>query len=246
MTGSSRAGRLWGVGVGPGDPELVTLKAHRVIQESGMVAWFAAVGRSSNARAAAAAHLVPGQRELELRYPVTTELTAGARYEQVMRGFYDEAAGRIGAVLDEGVDVAVLCEGDPLFYGSYMYLHNRLAHRYRSEVVPGVPAMLAAAAVLGTPLVCRDETLSVLPGVLPADELSRRLAEVDAAVVMKLGRHLATVRACVAAAGLLDRAWYVERATTPEQRTMPLADADPLSAPYFSVVVVPGPGAPTR
>ncbi|MDA8357294.1 MAG: precorrin-2 C(20)-methyltransferase [Actinomycetota bacterium] len=246
MTGRRAAGRLWGVGVGPGDPELVTLKAHRLIQESGAVAWFAATGRPSNARAAAASHVRPGQREMALYYPVTTELAAGARYERLLTGFYDEAADRITAVLDEGIDVAVLCEGDPLFYGSYMYLHNRLAGRYRSEVVPGVPSILAGAAVLGAPLVCRNETLSVLSGVLPGEELQRRLAAAEAAVVMKLGRNLGKVRSCVAAAGLLERAWYVERATMPEQRILPLAEADPARAPYFSIVVIPSAKAPTR
>lgn len=246
MTGSLAAGRLWGVGVGPGDPELLTLKAYRLIQESGAVAFFAAAGRPSNARAAAATHLRPGQRELALHYPVTTELAAGARYERLMTGFYDEAADRIAAILEEGIDVAVLCEGDPLFYGSYMYLHNRLGGRYRSEVVPGVPSMLAGAAVLGAPLVCRNEMLSVLSGVLPSEELNRRLVKAEAAVVMKLGRNLEKVRACVEAAGLLDRAWYVERATMPEQRILPLAEADPDRAPYFSIVVIPSAWAPTR
>ncbi len=246
MTGSDVAGRLWGVGVGPGDPELVTVKAHRIIGGSGAVAFFAAAGRPSHARAAAASHLRPGQRELALHYPVTTELTAGARYERLLTGFYDQAADRIAAVLAEGIDVAVLCEGDPLFYGSYMYLHNRLAGRYRSEVVPGVPSILAGAAVLGAPLVCRDEMLCVLSGVLPGEELQRRLAAAEAAVVMKLGRNLEKVRACVEAAGLLERAWYVERATMPEQRILPLAEADPARAPYFSIVVIPSAEAPTR
>ncbi|MHB1582232.1 MAG: precorrin-2 C(20)-methyltransferase [Acidimicrobiales bacterium] len=246
MTRRRASGRLWGVGVGPGDPELVTVKAHRIIGDSGAVAFFAAAGRPSNARAAAASHLRPGQRELALSYPVTTELAAGARYELVLTGFYDEAADRIAAVLDEGIDVAVLCEGDPLFYGSYMYLHNRLAGRYRSEVVPGVPSILAGAAVLGAPLVCRNEMLCVLSGVLPGEELQRRLAAAEAAVVMKLGRNLQKVRDCVEAAGLLERAWYVERATMPEQRILPLAEADPSLAPYFSIVVIPSAEAPTR
>jgi len=246
VTERRAGGRLWGVGVGPGDPELVTVKAHRLIQSSGAVAFFAAAGRPSNARAAAASHLRPGQRELALRYPVTTELAAGARYERLLTGFYDEAADRIAVVLDEGIDVAVLCEGDPLFYGSYMYLHNRLASRYRSEVVPGVPSIVAGAAVLGAPLVCRNETLSVLSGVLPGEELKRRLVAAEAAVVMKLGRNLQKVRSCVEAAGLLERAWYVERATMPEQRILPLVEADPACAPYFSIVVIPSAEAPTR
>jgi len=246
MTDARACGRLWGIGVGPGDPELVTVKAHRLIQGSGAVAWFAAIGRPSNARATVASALRQGQRELALYYPVTTEVAAGGSYERLLSGFYDEAADRIAAVLDEGVDVAVLCEGDPFFYGSYMYLHNRLASRYRSEVVPGVPSILAGAAVLGSPLVCRNEVLAVLSGVSPGEELTRRLSEADAAVVMKLGRNLEKVRASVEAAGLLNRAWYVERATMPEQRILPLANADAARAPYFSIVIIPSAEAPTR
>ncbi|HLI43991.1 MAG TPA: precorrin-2 C(20)-methyltransferase [Acidimicrobiales bacterium] len=246
MTGARAPGRLFGVGVGPGDPELVTVKARRVIRQAQAVAFFAAPGRPSNARAAAAGHLRPGQRELPLCYPVTTELAAGARYERLLSAFYDEAAGEVAALLDEGADVAVLCEGDPFFYGSYMYLHTRLSERYPSEVVPGVPSILAGAAVLGAPLVSRDETLSVLSGVLPAAELERRLAGADAAVVVKVGRNLAKVRSCVEAAGLLDRAFYVERATLEGQRVAPLAGAGATEAPYFSMVVIPSAGAPRR
>jgi precorrin-2/cobalt-factor-2 C20-methyltransferase len=240
------AGSLWGVGVGPGDPELLTVKAARRIAAAGTVAWFGARGRSSNARAAAAPYLLPGQRELELRYPVTTEIGPGLRYERELGEFYDRAAARIAEILDDGTDVAVLCEGDPMLYGSYMYLHTRLASRYRTEVVPGVASVLAATALLGVPLVSRDETLSVLCGTLSGEDLARRLADADAAVVMKLGRNLGKVRASVEAAGLLPRAVYVERATMPGQRVCPLVDADPDLAPYFSLVVIPGETAPTR
>ncbi|MCU4186275.1 precorrin-2 C(20)-methyltransferase [Acidiferrimicrobium sp. IK] len=240
-------GRLWGLGVGPGDPELVTLKAYRILRDADVVAWFAATGRESNARRAVAVHLRPGQEELPLIYPVTTEtLPAEVSYEGLLAKFYDEAAASIGALLDDGRDVAVLCEGDPLFYGSYMYLHNRLAAYYDHEVVPGVPSMLAGAAVLGTPLVSLNEMLTVLSGVLPADELYRRLVSADAVVIMKLGRNLAKVRDCVERAGLLARAWYVERATMEAQRVLPLADADAARAPYFSLVVIPSATAPGR
>ncbi len=240
-------GRLWGLGVGPGDPELVTLKAYRLLRRADVVAWFAATARESNARRAVAVHLRPGQDELPLIYPVTTEqLPAHVSYEALLVKFYDEAAARIGAVLDTGRDVAVLCEGDPLFYGSYMYLHNRLAGYYEHEVVPGVPSMLAGAAVLGAPLVSLNEVLSVLSGVLPAEELHRRLLGADAVVIMKLGRNLSKVRDCVERAGLLPRAWYVERATMDAQRVLPLADADPTEAPYFSLVVIPSATAPQR
>jgi precorrin-2/cobalt-factor-2 C20-methyltransferase len=240
-------GRLIGLGVGPGDPELITLKALRYLQSADVVAWFAANGRTSNARTAAAPHLPAGVPELALRYPVTTEaLPADVSYEALLADFYDASAKTIAEQLDGGHHVAVLCEGDPLFYGSYMYLHNRLASRYESVVVPGVPSMLASAAVLGAPLVCLNEALTVLSGVLPADELTDRLRSSEAAVVMKLGRNLAKVRAAVSEAGLLDRAWYVERATMEAQRVARLADADASTAPYFSMVVIPSAAAALR
>jgi precorrin-2/cobalt-factor-2 C20-methyltransferase len=247
MTNPGPAGSLFGVGVGPGDPELLTLKAFRILRACPAVAYFAAVGRESNARRVVAGYLDADQHELRLEYPVTTEtLPDGVSYETLIVDFYDEAAKRIAETLDAGIDVAVLCEGDPLFYGSYMYMHNRLADRYDTVVVPGVPSMVAAAAVLGAPLVCRDEMLCVLSGVLPGDELERRLRSGGAAVIMKLGRNLAKVRDAVERAGLLDHAHYVERATMDSQRVMPLAEADPTTAPYFSMVVIPSPTAPTR
>lgn len=240
-------GRLWGLGVGPGDPELVTLKAYRLLQRADVVAWFSAAGRESNARRTVAPHLRPEHQELALTYPVTTEvLPADVSYDGLLAKFYDESAASVGVLLDAGRDVAVLCEGDPLFYGSYMYLHNRLAPYYEHEVVPGVPAMLAGAAVLGTPLVSLNEMLSVISGVLPAEELYHRLVAGDAVVIMKLGRHLSKVRGCVERAGLLERAWYVERATMDTQRVLRLADADAVRAPYFSLVVIPSATAAER
>ena len=180
-------------------------------------------------------------------YPLTTEEPpAGTSYEALLVDFYDEAAKTIAEVLDGGTDVAVVCEGDPLFYGSYMYLHHRLEGRYPVEVVPGVTAMVAGAAALGAPLACRDEVLTVLSGVLPTDELERRLRAADVAVVMKLGRNLVRVREAVERAGLLDRARYVERVTMQHQRILPLADVDPTTSPYFSMVLIPSATATLR
>lgn len=247
MSTSSAPGRLFGVGVGPGDPELLTLKAARLVDAAPVVAYFAAAGRESNARRVVAGRLTPRHRELRLEYPVTTEvLPPEVSYETLLIDFYDESAKRIAEILDTGADVVVVGEGDPLFYGSYMYLHTRLSERYPTEVVPGVTSMAAGAAAIGAPLVCRDEVLCTLSAVLPADELERRLGAADAAVVMKVGRNLAKVRDAVERAGLLAHATYVERATMAEERTCPLAEADPAGAPYFSMVVIPSRTAPTR
>lgn len=234
-------GRLLGLGVGPGDPELVTLKALRLLREAPVVGYFVAKGKRGNAFGIIEAHLQPEQILLPLVYPVTTEaLPAPLSYEQVISDFYDEASVQVAEHLDAGRDVAVICEGDPFFYGSYMYLHDRLAQRYEAEVIPGVCSMLGGASVLGAPLVYRNQSLSVLSGVLPAEELKRRLADADAAVIMKLGRNFPKVREVLAELGLDGRALYVERATMANQKIVPLDQVDPQSSPYFSLIIVPG------
>ena len=232
-------GRCFGVGVGPGDPELLTVKALRVVDECRVVASFSAVDRTSNARRVVETHLRTDHVELPLVYPLTTEPVDRDEYEARLVDFYDESAKRIAEHLDGGSDVAVLCEGDPFFYGSYMYLHARLAPRYVTEVVPGVSSALAGAASIRAPLVAGNETLVVLSGVLDVDELECRLRDAGAAVVMKVGRNLTKVREAVTRAGLLDRAHYVEWSTHARQRTLPLSETDGVTAPYFSMVVVP-------
>jgi precorrin-2 C20-methyltransferase/precorrin-3B C17-methyltransferase len=179
----------------------------------------------------------------ELRdYPVTTETTDHpGGYQGAIDEFYAAAAARLAAHLDAGRDVVVLAEGDPFFYGSYMHMHKRLAHRYPTEVVPGVTSVSGAAAAVGRPLVERDEVLTVLPGTLPADELAEWLATTDSAAVLKLGRTFPAVREAFDRAGVLDRALYVERASTQRQRCAPLADVDPATVPYFSLALLPSP-----
>jgi precorrin-2 C20-methyltransferase/precorrin-3B C17-methyltransferase len=241
-TPSPAPGRLYGVGVGPGDPELVTLKAQRLIAAADVVA-FPIARRSTTggvARTIAAPHLTPGVIEVPMVYPVTVEDTDHpGGYEAAIVDFYDASAAELAAHLDAGRDVVVLCEGDPFFYGSYMYLHDRLAHRYVTEVVPGITSFSAASASAGTPLVKRDDILTILPGTLPPDVLATRLRTADAAVVMKLGRTFGAVRDAAAAAGVAGRATYVERASSPRERTAPLLDVDAATVPYMSLVLVP-------
>jgi len=240
-------GTLFGVGLGPGDPELVTVKAARVIGEADVVAYHSARHGRSIARRIAEPYLRPGQIEEHLVYPVTTGATDHpGGYNGAMEDFYVEAAARIAAHLDAGRDVALLAEGDPLFYSSYMHLHTRLTERFDAVIVPGVTSVSAASAAIGTPLVTGDEVLSVLPGTLPVAELARRLADTDAAVVMKLGRTYRQVREALSMAGRLNEAIYVERASSNAQRVMPAADVDDTQVPYFSVAVVPGDGRTTR
>jgi precorrin-2 C20-methyltransferase/precorrin-3B C17-methyltransferase len=229
------------VGVGPGDPELVTVKAARLIAGADVVAYHAARHGRSIARRIAEPWLRGDQIEEALVYPVTTEATDHpGGYQGAIDAFYADAAARLAAHLDAGRDVVLLAEGDPLFYGSYMHMHKRLTPRFRAVVVPGVTSVSAASAALGRPLVERDEVLTVLPGTLPRDELARRLAATDSAAVMKLGRTFDTVRGALADAGRLADAHYVERATTDGERTAALADVDAADVPYFSIAIVPG------
>jgi precorrin-2/cobalt-factor-2 C20-methyltransferase len=235
------SGRLIGVGVGPGDPELLTLKAMRVLAEADVVAHFAKAGNAGNARRIVNGHLRAGVEELALLYPVTTELPKHCEeYGKAIRAFYDQSAAAVARHLDAGRTVAILSEGDPLFYGSYMHLHVRLAPRYRAEIVPGVTAMSGCWSLAGAPIAQGDDVFVVLPATLSEIELERRFADADAAVVMKLGRHLEKVRRVLTRTGRLSRAIYVERGTTTDAVTMRLEDKHDDDAPYFSVILVPG------
>lgn len=235
------SGRFHGVGVGPGDPELITLKAARLISEADVVAYHAGAGKSSNARRIAAGLIPDTAIEEKLTYPVTTGTTDHpGGYTGALSDFYADSAQRLAAHLDAGRDVVLLAEGDPLFYGSYMYMHDRLAERYPTEIVPGIPAFAAATSTAESPLARQTDVLTVLPGTLPEPELARRLAETDAAVVMKLGRTFPAVRRALEAAGRLEHAVYVERASMTEERRLPVAEVDPATVPYFSVILVTG------
>ena len=235
------SGRLIGVGVGPGDPGLLTLKALHALTEADVVAHFAKAGHESHARAIVAAHLPAGTTELPLLYPVTTEHPKDtACYRDAIRAFYDASAAAIAAHLDAGRTVAVIAEGDPLFYGSYMHLHVRLSPRYPTEIIAGVTGMAGCWSAAGAPIAQGDDVFMVLPATLPENELTRRLADSDAAVVMKLGRHLPKVRRALDKTGRLDRAIYVERGTMVDAAMMRLADKPDDAAPYFAMVLVPG------
>ena len=234
-------GHLYGVGVGPGDPELITIKAAKLIKSANVIAYHSGTAGRSIARTIARSLISEDAIEELLIYPVTTGKTDHPLgYYGAVNDFYDESAERLSKHLDAGRSVVVLAEGDPLFYSSYMYLHDRLAPRFPSEIVPGVTSLAAAATALQTPLARHEDILAVLPGTLPVAELARRLIDVDAAAIMKLGRTFAGVQEALRRSGRLDEAMYVERATTGEQRILPVTEVDAAAVPYFSMVVVPG------
>ena len=234
-------GCLYGVGVGPGDPELLTLKAARLIGAADVVAFHAGRGKESNARRIAADLISAFATEERLEYPVTTGTTDHPDgYAGAIADFYERSAERLASHLAAGRDVVLLSEGDPLFYGSFMYMHDRLSPLFPTEIVPGIPAFAAATAAAATPLVRQTDVLTVLPGTLPEPELARRLADTDGAIIMKLGRNFPSVRRALEAAGRLDGAVYVERASTDAEAHHPVSEVDPDSVPYFSLIVVPG------
>jgi precorrin-2/cobalt-factor-2 C20-methyltransferase len=235
------AGKLLGVGVGPGDPELLTFKAMRALGEADVVAHFAKAGNASHSRAIVERHLRPGVTELPLYYPVTTELpSCSDGYRDSLRDFYDGAAATIAAHLEAGRVVAVIAEGDPLFYGSYMHLHTRLAPRYPTEIVAGVTGMSGCWSAAGMPMAQGNDVFCVLPATLPEAELERRLADANAVVVMKVGRHLPKLRRALGRSGRLPRAIYVERGTMADAQMIPLAAKPDDEAPYFAIVLIPG------
>ena len=240
---SQTTGTLYGVGMGPGDPDYLTVKAMRVLERAPVLVHFCKQGKRGNARTIADAVLRDPAREFPLAYPYTTELPPDhPDYVAALAGFYDEASDRLAAHLTAGRDVAILSEGDPFFYGSFMHLWRRLKDRFPVEVIPGVTGMSGCWTRAGTPITWGDDVLTILPATLPRAALVERLKGTDAAVIMKLGRHLPKVRGVLAETGFLDRAVYVERGTMAGERVIPLAQKPDDSAPYFSMVLVPGEG----
>jgi precorrin-2/cobalt-factor-2 C20-methyltransferase len=243
MTVVRPTGRLYGIGLGPGDPELLTVKAVRLIQAAAVVGYFAKAGRRGNAREIVDRWMTGKAEELPLLYPMTTEHAFDSPvYVSVLAAFYENAVAAISAHLDAGRDVALLSEGDPLFYGSFMHLYVRLRRLYPVTLVPGVMGMAGCWGAAGEPMTWGDDTLLVLPGTLPLAALIAGLRSSDAAVIMKLGRNFGKARLAVQEAGLLDRAIYVERGTMANEVVMALAEKTEGDAPYFSLILIPGQG----
>jgi len=243
IMGAAERGMLYGIGVGPGDARLMTLRAAGLIRTVDMLAYFAKAGNESNARRVAAPLIGPGRKEMPLLYPVTTELpVADPGYKQQIRDFYADAAGLIAERLRAGESVGLLAEGDPFFYGSFMHMWRRLAADFPVEVVPGVTGFSGCSSRARAPLTWGDDVLTVLPGTLDEATLLRRLLETDAAVIIKIGHNIPKVRRAITAANLIDRAIYIERGSMPGERIAPLAEVVDETAPYFSMILIPGQG----
>lgn len=224
------SGTLYGLGVGPGDPELLTLKAARILQAAKIVAYPAPDSGESFARSIVADHIAADALEFPIVVPM--------RPDKFPHEIYENAAREIAAHLRAGDDVAVLCEGDPFFYGSFMYLYDLLVEEFYCVVVPGVSSLTACAASAGRPLAGRNSLLTVIPGPLDDEMIAVQLRSCNAAAIMKVGRHFSRLRALIAAEGLMSAAIYVERATLGEERVLPLAEVPEDRAPYFSMILI--------
>ncbi len=230
------------IGLGPGDPDLMSLRAHRLLTGAAQVAYFRKPGRKGQARRIVEGMLAEGAQEHPMEYPVTTEIAFDSpEYNRLLAGFYDDWADRLAA-LAQTQDVIVLCEGDPFFYGSFMHLHTRLQTRARVEITPGITGMSGCWTATGLPVTWGDDVLTVLMATLPEAELARRAGDSDALVIMKTGRNLPKVRRALAAAGRLDDAWLVVRGTMADESVARLAAVDPDDCPYFAIVIVHGRG----
>lgn len=235
-------GKVICAGLGPGDPELMSVKSDRVIRGARHLAYFRKKGRAGQARTIVKDMLRDDVIEYPMEYPVTTELHFGSEeYKQLMIDFYAEWANKLDALARDH-EVVVLCEGDPFFYGSFMHLHTRLQGRADVEVLPAIPGMVGCWNALDTPFTWGDDVMTVLMATLPEEDLVSHMARADALVVMKTGRNLPTVRRALAATGRLDDAWLVEKGTMPGQRVAKLVDVDDADCPYFAIVLVHGQG----
>ena len=236
-------GTIYGVGLGPGDPDLMSVRADRLLRNAKHVAFFRKPGRSGQARKIVNGMIPEGAIEFPMEYPVTTEIpVTDPRYNELLAAFYEDCTKHLRALSEQGEDVVVLCEGDPFFYGSFMHLYSRLREDAPVEVVPAITGMSGAWTATGDPITWGDDVLTVLVGTLPEDTLAERMAQTDALVVMKIGRNIDKVKRALKTAGLYDRAWIVEYAQMPNQTVTKLSEACKKITPYFSIIVVHGQG----
>lgn len=236
-------GKIYGLGLGPGDPDLMSVKTHRLLTNARHVAFFRKKGRTGQARKMVDGLIPEGAIEFPMEYPVTTEIpVTDPRYNELLSAFYAEVSVHLRSLAEAGEDVVVLCEGDPFFYGSFMHLYTRLESLVDVEVVPAITGMSGAWTATGAPITWGDDVLTVLMGTLEEKDLVRHMDDTDALVVMKIGRNFDKVVRALKVAGKFDDAWIVQFATMPNQTVTKLSEMTDKVTPYFSIIVVHGQG----
>lgn len=236
------AGTIYGVGLGPGAQDLMSVRADRLVRNARHVAFFRKAGRKGQARAIVEGMLHADAVEFPMEYPVTTEIpVSDPRYNALLSAFYTQCTDHLRALAAGGADVVVLCEGDPFFYGSFMHIYTRLKDAVPVDVVPAITGMSGAWTATGQPITWGDDVLTVLMATLPEDVLAEKIAATDALVVMKIGRNLPKLKRALDRAGRLQDAWIVEYAQMPRQHVQRLVDASEVT-PYFSIVLIHGQG----
>ncbi|MVO15644.1 precorrin-2 C(20)-methyltransferase [Parasedimentitalea huanghaiensis] len=234
-------GKIICAGLGPGDPDLMSLRSYRAIQGARHIAYFRKAGYEGQARRLVDGMLPEGAAEYPMEYPVTTEIHfTDPEYNRILGAFYDEWADTL-AEMAKTDDVVVLCEGDPFLYGSFMHLHIRLEGRAEVEIIPGITGMSGCWTATGQPITWGDDVLTVAMATLSEDDLATRAANTDALVIMKIGRNLPKLRRALERAGRLEDAWLVERGTMVDQTVQKLTEVTG-KVPYFSIVILHGQG----
>lgn len=234
---------IYGIGLGPGDPDLMSVKADRLVRRIKNVAFFRKAGRKGHARTIVEGLLPMGAIELPMEYPVTTEISVtDPQYNALLSEFYQDCTTKIASLSEQGHEVAILCEGDPFFYGSFMHLYTRLKDTHPVTVVPAITGMSGAWTATGAPITWGDDVLTVLLGTLSLDELQKRMTNSDALIIMKIGRNIEKIRQALKASGLYQKAWLIEYATMPQQTVHKLSECEGRITPYFSIIVVHGQG----
>lgn len=238
---TNETAKLIGVGVGPGDPELITVKGVKAIQSADVIVYHETETHNSNALKIARCWIAKKTILLPLTYPVTTQSDSRSHsYRTKLTDFYSNATQRVEENLKNDKKVIILAEGDPLFYSSFMYIYDRLGKSYPTEIIPGISSIFGAASALQTPLCYRNQRFTVLSGVLEKEELIEGLKNGDAFAILKVGRNLGKIKAAIIESGMAERALYIERATMDEQKILPLEQAVPELSPYFSLILIPG------
>ncbi|CUH53191.1 precorrin-2 C(20)-methyltransferase [Shimia marina] len=239
----SAVGTIHGVGLGPGDPDLMSVRAHRLLTEAKHVAFFRKAGRKGQARQIVEGLLPDTVVEFPMEYPVTTEIPlSDPRYNEMLSEFYEEVTQHLITLAQRGDDVVVLCEGDPFFYGSFMHIYERVRNVVPVKVVPAITGMSGAWTATAAPITWGDDVLTVLTGTLPEDTLTDYIARTDALVVMKIGTNFEKVISALKSAGRYGDAWIVQYATMPNQNVLKLSEMTEDVTPYFSIIVVHGQG----